>query len=206
MIIRCIETTGTVAIGKIDVLRIHAAEIYVAPAVGEFFDCKWWRDQTESVFFGQWADVERAHTMLATIRSAMDREFADFFETGTGGENLKTLAASFAQGMGHRINERLRRFKAGRTAAADVLARGKDLASALAKLFPGALLEIARRHTPSMSTFAYAAGVEAGDRVELLGRRSRRGNRRRSSSLALTERSPAPSSPLLPPAPPKTGS
>ena len=111
-----IVTTGTVAIAKIDVLRIHAAELYAAPAIGEFFDCKCWRNQAESFFFGQWADVERAHAMLATIRSAMEREFADFFETGAGGENPKALAAAFSKGMGHRISQRLRRLKAGRPA------------------------------------------------------------------------------------------
>ena len=180
MIIRDIdiETTGTVAIGKIDVVRRHAAEVYVAPAVGEFFDCKCWRNETESIFFGPWADVERAHVMLATIRSAMDREFADFFATGTGGGNPKALAASFSKGMAHRIGERLQRFKAGRSAAAGVLARGKDLTWAFTKLLQGAKLKTAARHAPSISTVAYAAGVQAGDRVELLGCRSRHGNHR----------------------------
>ena len=168
-----IVTTGTVAIAKIDVLRVHAAELYVAPAIGEFFDCKCWRHQAESFFFGQWADVEHAHAMLATVRSAMEQEFADFFETGTGGENPRALAASFSKGMGQRISQRLRRLKAGRPAT--VLASGKDLAAAIAKLLPGASLTRAR---PSISTLAYAAGVEAGDRVELVGHGSRRGNGR----------------------------
>jgi hypothetical protein len=174
-----IETTGTVAIGKIDVVRRHAVEIYVAPAVGEFFDCKCWRNETENIFFGLWADVERAHVMLATIRSAMDREFVDFFETGLGGENPKALAASFSKGMGQRISERLRRFKAERSATAGVLARGKSLAVAFTKLFQGTQLKAAGRHPASSTTIAYAAGVRAGDRVELLGHCPKRGNRRR---------------------------
>ena len=160
-----IVATGTVAIAKIDVLRIHAAELYAAPAIGEFCDCKCWRNQAESLFFGQWADVERAHAMLATIRSAMEREFADFFETGTGGENPKTLAAAFSKGMGHRISQRLRRLKAGRRA--NLLASGKVLASTVARLLTEAPVKRAR---PSISTIAYAAGVQAGDRVELVGR------------------------------------
>ena len=41
----CIVTTGTVAIAKIDLLRMHAAELHVAPAIGEFFDCKCWRNE-----------------------------------------------------------------------------------------------------------------------------------------------------------------
>ena len=158
-------TTETVAIAKIDVLRIHAAELYVAPAIGEFFDCKCWRDQSETFFFGQWVDVERAHAMLATIRSAMEREFADFFETGAGGENPKALAAAFSKGMGHRISQCLRRLKAGRPA--NLLASGKVLAATFAQLLTGAPLKRAR---PSISTIAYAAGVQAGDRVELVGR------------------------------------
>jgi hypothetical protein len=150
---------GTAAVAKIDVVRMHAADIYASPAVGEFFDCKCWRNETASIFFGPGADVERSKIMLATIRSAMDREFADFVETGIGGGNSRSLAASFSKGMGHRISERLRRLKAGRTA--NIVARGKDLA---AMLFPTAPKRKARS---SISTIAYAAGVAAGDRVEL---------------------------------------
>src|SRR4029450_11533642 len=72
-----VVTTGTVPIPRIDVLQVHAAELYVAPAIGEFFDCKCWRDRAESFFFGQWADVEQAHAMLAAVRSDMEQEFAD---------------------------------------------------------------------------------------------------------------------------------
>jgi hypothetical protein len=168
-------TTGSVAIGKIDVLRIHAAELFVAPAIGEFFDCKCWRNRAESFYFGQWEDVERAHLLLAMIRSAMEREVADFFETRTGRENPKTLAASFSKGMGLRIGQRLRRHKAGR--AATILARAKDLAAALAKLLQQTPL---KRDMPTTSTIAYAAGVKAGDRVELI-RSGSKGGRGRSS-------------------------
>src|SRR5262245_34802093 len=156
-------TTGSVAIGKIDVLRIHAAELYVAPTIGEFFDCKCWRNQAESFYFGQWADVERAHAMLAMIRSAMEREVADFFETRTGGDNPKMLAASFSKGMGLRISERLRRLKAG--GAATILSRAKDVAAAFANFLQETSL---KRDKPTISTIAYAAGVKAGDRVELI--------------------------------------
>jgi hypothetical protein len=164
-----IVTTGTVAFARIDVLQVHAAELYVAPAIGQFFDCKCWLNQAESSFFGQWADVERAHAMLAEIRSAMDEAFAEFFEAGTGGSNPKALAANFSKGMGLRISQRLRRLKVGRPAA--VLAKGKDLVAAFAKRFPGASSTGTR---PSISAIAYAAGVEAGDRVELVGRGNRR--------------------------------
>jgi hypothetical protein len=156
-------TTASVAIGKIDVLRIHAAELYVAPAIGEFFHCKCWRNQAESLYFGQWEDVERAHAMLAMIRSAMEREVADFFETRTGGENPKMLAASFSKGMGFRIGERLRRLKAGR--AATVLARARDLTEGFTKLLQQTP---SKSDMPTISTIAYAAGVKAGDRVELI--------------------------------------
>jgi hypothetical protein len=168
-------TTGSVAIGRIDVLRIHAAELYVAPAIGEFFDCKCWRNQAESFYFGQWENVEQAHAMLAMIRSAMELEVAGFFETRTAGENPKTLAASFSKGMGLRVGERLRRLKAGR--AATLLARAKDLAAAVAKLLQQTSL---KRDLPTMSTVAYVAGVKAGDRVELLCPGSRAGRAARS--------------------------
>lgn len=154
--------TGTVAIGKIDVLRMHAAEIYVAPAVGEFFDCRRWYHQTEGVFSGRWTDVERAHATLRMIRSAMEREFAEFLDgVAEHGEDQKSLAANFSRGMGHRISERLRRLKVGRT---DVLGRGKDLATMVARPFRGTL-GIVWRSKPSGGSIAYAAGVEAGDRL-----------------------------------------
>jgi hypothetical protein len=159
-------TTGAVAIGRIDVLRMHAAEVYVAPAIGEFFGCRYWHNHAGSFFFGRWLDVERAHTLLGAVRSAMDRDFLSFFEAGAGAENPKALAASFSRGMGQRLSQRLRRRKAGR--GASVLARGKEIATDLARLCRTCLVKIVRRRTPSSSTLAYAAGVEAGDRVQLL--------------------------------------
>jgi hypothetical protein len=158
-----VVTTGIVAIGRIDVLRMHAAEIYVAPAIGELFDCRYWRNQAGSFFFGQWVDVERAHALLATVRSAMERDFLHFSEDCTG-ENPRTLAASFSSGMGHRLGERLRRLKARRTA--NVLARAKAGATECARLFQTTIMQPIRRRT-SRSTFAYAAGAEAGNRVKL---------------------------------------
>jgi len=159
-------TTGAIAIGRIDVLRMHAAEVYVAPAIGEFFDCRYWHNQAGSFFFGQWLDVERAHTMLGAVRSAMDRDFLSFFEAGACAEHPKTLAASFSRGMGQRLSQRLRRRKAGR--AANVLGRGKDTAAEFARRCQIILLGTIRRHTPS-SALAYTAGIAAGNRVKLLG-------------------------------------
>lgn len=160
-----IVTTGAVAIGRIDVLRMHAAEIYVAPAIGEFFDCRYWHNRAGSFFFGPWVDVEQAHAMLAAIRSAMERDFLHFSEDCAGAENPNTLAASFSRGMGHRLGERLRRLKVRRTA--NVLARAKAAAAELARLSRTALAKTIRRRTASESTLAYAAGAEAGDRVKL---------------------------------------
>lgn len=176
------ETTGPVAIGRIDVVRRHAAEIYVAPAIGEFFDCKCWRSHTESIFFGPWANVERAHAMLAAIRSAMDREFADFFGAGASDEHPKTLAASFSKGMGQRISERLHRFKAEQTAAAYILARGRALAAALARGSRGDHAQKGGPHASLGAAMAYSAGVEAGDRVELPGQHSRWADRGRTGT------------------------
>src|SRR5262245_28873296 len=113
-----IVTTGAVAIGRIEVLRMHAAGIFVAPAIGEFFDCRCLRSQTEILFFGQWEDVKRANSMLAMIRAAMDREFAEFLSRLGSYEQPRVLAPSFAQGMGHRISERLQRLKSGRSGRA----------------------------------------------------------------------------------------
>jgi len=105
---------------------MHAAGIYVAVTVAEFFDCKCWRNDTEIVFFGMKDDVELAHIMIAMIRLAMDREVGDFLKSGRAkGEHRRSVAASFAKGMSHRICERLRMLKAQRTA--NVRAKGKDL-------------------------------------------------------------------------------
>jgi hypothetical protein len=160
-----IVTKGAVAIGKIDVLRMHAAEVYVAPAIGDFFDCRYWHNRAGSYFFGQWLDVERAHTLLALVRSAMERDFLSFFAAAVDAENPKTLAASFSEGMGHRLSQRLRRLKAGRTAT--VLARGKAAAAEFASQLQITLLKTIRRRTRPSSAIAYEAGVEAGDRVAL---------------------------------------
>jgi len=161
-----IVTQGAVAIGKIDVLRMHAAEVYVAPAIGDFFGCRYWHNHAGSYFFGQWLDVERAHTMLALVRSTMERDFLSFFEAAAAAESPKTLAASFSEGMGRRLSQRLRRHKAGRTA--NVLARGRDAAAGFASQLQITLLRITKGRTQPSSAIAYAAGVEAGDRVALV--------------------------------------
>jgi hypothetical protein len=164
-----IVTAGAVAIGRIDVQRMHAAEVYVAPAIGELYGCRYWHNQAGSFFYGHWVDVEHAHALLAKVRSAMERDFRDFSEDGGGAENPSALVASFSAGMGERLSQRLRHLKAGRTAR--LLARARDAAAAPALLCRTALARTIGRHTVSGSTLAYAAGVEAGDRVALLGRR-----------------------------------
>jgi hypothetical protein len=160
-----ITTTGAVAIGRIEVLRMHAAGIYIAPAIGEFFGCKCLRSQSAVFFLGSWEDAKRAHLMLATIRSEMDREFADFLNCPMGScDHPKSLAASFAQGMGHRVCVRLRRLKAGRTINA--LVRGKDLGDRAARLLRG-LVGRTKRHSTPGAIIGYWAGVDAGSRVRL---------------------------------------
>jgi len=160
-------TTGAVAIGRIDVVRMHAAEVYVAPAIGALFDCRYWHNQAGSFFYGHWVDVERAHAMLATIRSAMERDFLHFSEDGAGGDNPRTLAASFSQGMGQRLSARLHRLEARRKAR--LLARGKDTARELLRRCQRILAKAMGRRAPAGGvTLAYAAGAAAGDRVALL--------------------------------------
>ena len=162
-----IVTTGAVAIGRIDVVRMHAAEVYVAPAIGDLFDCRYWHNQAGSFFYGHWVDVERAHAMLATIRSAMERDFLRFSGDGAGGDNPRTLAASFSRGMGQRLSARLHRLKARRKAR--LLARGRDTARELVRRCHRTLAKAIGRRAPAGSIpLAYAAGAEAGDRVALL--------------------------------------
>ena len=99
--------------------EMHAAGIYVSVSIGNFFDCKVWRNGSDVVFFGLKDDVDLAHDMLAMIRAAMDRELSTFLvspEAAGSGEHRRTLSHSFMRGMGHRISQRLERLKAERTA------------------------------------------------------------------------------------------
>jgi hypothetical protein len=150
--------TGALALAKIDVARVHASEVYVAPSIAEFFDCQRWHHQTGSVFAGRWTDVEAAHAMLGMIRSAMEREFVEFLGATAAGEDKKTMAASFSQGMGQRISERLRRRKAGRMT---VLAMAREFGP-----FRRAM-QLLKRGATSTRAGAYLAGVNAGDRLRL---------------------------------------
>jgi hypothetical protein len=160
-----IVTTTAVAIGRVEVLRMHAAGIYVAPAIGDFFDCKCLRNQTGVLFLGKWEDAKRAHSMLAMIRSEMEREFACFLSRPMGAcDHPRSLAASFARGMGYRVGERLRRLKSGRPGS--VLVRGKDLGEQATRLFR-VLVTRAKRHRTPNAVIGYWAGVEAGSRVRL---------------------------------------
>lgn len=149
--------TGAVVLAKIDVARVHASEVYVAPSIAEFFDCKRWHHQTGSVFAGRWIDVEAAHAMLGMIRSAMESEFAEFLRAAAAGEDQKSMAASFSQGMGQRISERLRRRKAGMTVLAMAWEFGPWRRA----------LQLLRRSLVSNRATAYVAGVDAGDRLRL---------------------------------------
>jgi hypothetical protein len=160
-----IITTGAVAIGRVDVLRMHAAGVFVAPAIGEFFDCRCLRNEAGVLFLGKCEDAKRAHSMLAMIRSEMDREVAYFLSCPMGAcDHPRSLAASFARGMGHRVGERLRRLKSGRTT--NVLIRGKDIGDRAARLFR-ALVTRAKRHETPGTVVGYWAGMEAGSRVRL---------------------------------------
>jgi hypothetical protein len=155
MILQSIAT-GALPFARIDVARVHASEVYVAPSIAEFFDCQRWHHQTGSVFAGRWADVEAAHAMLGMIRSAMEREFVAFLDAAAAGEDKKTMAAIFSQGMGQRISERLRRRKAGR-----MLAMASEFGPIRRAL---QLLELGATSTRAA---AYLAGVKAADRLRL---------------------------------------
>jgi hypothetical protein len=160
-----IVTTTAVAIGRVEVLRMHAAGIYIAPAIGDFFDCKCLRNQTGVLFLGKWEDARRAHSMLAMIRSEMDREFAYFLSLPMGAcDHPRSLAASFARGMGHRVGERLRRLKSGRPGS--VLGGGKALGERAARLFRVLVTRAKRRRTHG-AIVGYWAGIDAGSRVSL---------------------------------------
>lgn len=102
--------------------EMHAAGIYVAVAIANFFDCKCWRNATDVVFFGLKEDVELAHAMLAMIRLAMDREFSDF------------MASDAAKGIAHP--------QVARTA--NVRAKGKVLVVVKGNLVEAAFDELMR--------------------------------------------------------------
>jgi len=158
---------------------MHAAGFYAAVAVGNFFDCKVWRDGTEIVFFGLKNDVDLAQAMLGMIRVAMDSELSTFLAAelarGTS-EHRMSLSASFCRGMGQRVSQRLGRLKFKRTAANR--ATGKDLVvlkgaivtEAYAKAFPNARPRKAKPSKPHSSEIGYMAGIEAAERVNLVHR------------------------------------
>jgi hypothetical protein len=154
--------------------EMHAAGIYVATAIANFFDCKCWRNATEIIFFGMKDDVELAHAMLSMIRLAMDRELMDFkaSDAGKRGGHPRSVMVSFMKGMGHRLSNRLTQIKANRTA--NVRAKGKDLVVVKGNLVEAAYAELMRGvnlkprpQKPIKNELAYSAGVEAGDRVNL---------------------------------------
>jgi hypothetical protein len=164
-----IVTTGTVAIARIDVLQVHAAELYVAPAIGEFFDCKCWREQAES-FSSVRGDVELCS------RHAGENPIGD------GARNSRN-SSKLAQAKPENVRGELFR---GHGAS--------DLPAPSANSRPGGQPTSCEEERtwlphsescfrgplngarPSISAIAYSAGVEAGNRVELRRRGSSRGN------------------------------
>jgi hypothetical protein len=124
--------------------EMHAAGIYVAVAIANFFDCKCWRNATDVVFFGLKEDVELAHAMLAMIRLAMDREFSDFMasDAAKGIAHPRSVATSFMKGMGHHLRDRIDQLKVARTA--NVRAKGKVLVVVKGNLVEAAFAELMR--------------------------------------------------------------
>lgn len=155
--------------------HMHPAGLYAAVAIGEFFDCKCWRDQTEIIFFGDRDDVLLAHVTLNMIRVAMDREVDAFMDTSGRFmvEHPATLKASFQRGMGERISSRFGALKCDRWARTRsqgnelVLLKGALVEEEFAKLFPNGLGR-ANKQKPTGSDWAYAYGVDAGDRQNIL--------------------------------------
>ncbi|MEM7778062.1 MAG: DUF2786 domain-containing protein [Pseudomonadota bacterium] len=155
--------------------HMHAAGLYAAVAIGDFFDCKCWRDQTEIIFFGDRDDVMLAHVTLNMIRVAMDRELEVFMsdEGCLMDEHPATLKASFLRGMGERISTRFialkhDRWRKSRSRGNElVVLKGELVDAEFAKLFPNGLGR-AHRQKPVGSELAYAYGVDAGNRQNIL--------------------------------------
>lgn len=155
--------------------HMHPAGIYTAVAIGEFFDCKCWRNQTEIIFFGDRDDVLLAHVTLNMIRVAMDREVDTFMQGAGAGlaEHPATLRASFVRGMGHRVSNRFAELKFERSRKAQsrgnelVVLKGAIVDAEFAKLFPNGLGK-ASQQKPAGSDLAYAYGAEAGDQLNIL--------------------------------------
>ncbi|MFT7577943.1 MAG: hypothetical protein ACI9XZ_004346 [Alphaproteobacteria bacterium] len=155
--------------------HMHAAGIYAAVAIGDFFDCRCWRDQVEIIFFGAKDDVMLAHVTLNMVRVAMDRELEVFLQ-GPALEiegHPATLKASFLRGMGDRISGRFIILKQERTEQARsrgnelVVLKGALVDAEFAKLFPHGLGR-ANQQKPTGNDWAYSYGAEAADGLNLL--------------------------------------
>ena len=154
--------------------HMHAAGLWTATTIADFFDCRCWRDQTEIMFFGSKDDVVLAHVMLNMIRVAMDRELKTFMD-GPGLEidgHPATLKSSFLRGMGQRVSERFEILKQERTAMARsrgnelVVVKGALVDAEFAKLFPNGL-GAAPKQKPTGNEWAYTYGAHAADSLNL---------------------------------------
>jgi hypothetical protein len=155
--------------------HMHAAGVYASVTIGEFFDCKCWRDQVEIIFFGAKDDVMLAHVTLNMVRVAMDRDLSVFLQ-GPALEiegHPATLKASFLRGMADRIAGRFTILKQERTAQARsrgnelVVLKGSLVDAEFAKLFPNGLGK-ANQQKPTGNDWAYSYGAEAADGLNLL--------------------------------------
>lgn len=155
--------------------HMHAAGLYTAVGIGDFFDCRCWRDQTEINFFGDRDDVMLAHVTLNMMRIAMDRELDDFMEREGWSIDVHhaTLKASFLRGMGHRIHERFAELKHERQNKTRsrgnelIVVKGELVDAEFAKLFPDGLGKT-RPQKPVGSDLAYAYGADAANRQNIL--------------------------------------
>lgn len=105
----------------------------------------------------------------------MDSEFSGFMTSNAvkGAAHPRSLATSFMKGMGHRLSDHINELKANRTA--NVRAKGKDIVVVKGNLVDAAYAEQLRSLNfkkpkplkPAKNQFAYFAGMEAGDRVNL---------------------------------------
>ncbi len=158
--------------------------LYTCPALFEYcdvrgFTTKMGKKRTLTIF-GKDTDVLLCRYLLDVFSAAIAYEWAEYLravpKAGRIAGNSK-LRKSFKLGMGTRISERLREMKSVRNARTDEGGSGrtgKDLVvvkdalvtEAFSKKYPH--LRPGRKTHSEVSYAAYAAGLEAGNRVQIM--------------------------------------
>lgn len=147
--------------------------------IADYLNCFYWRSGKNMIFFGSKTNTELAHHMVDLIRTAMDTEWARYNKRADHNVHGKTARKSFMMGMVNRICDRIEKLKNERVAEAtgNALVIVKDdvvnQQFTAYKAVTGTKISTTRQPY-TMHQKSYAAGDEAGKRVDLGGKKLQR--------------------------------